>query len=152
MSVLNKTIYACDLCEKGSVNYIAYFWYKLENLLEAIGVDNDVSGRQAGFQMLSSTSCDLDLWRHDPQSRQFHALALWIMCVWESVRSFSKYRVTTCLENLEISVNLTAVGEMLGIVLNVRKTILSGKSCLNCLLQVAKLRPYTYLVLSAANR
>jgi len=29
---------------------------------------------------------------------------------------------------------------------NVREKILSGKSCLNCLLQVAYLHPYRYLV------
>jgi len=38
--------------------------------------------------------------------------------------------VTTCLENLEMSGNLTAVKEMSGILLNVRGKILSGKSCL----------------------
>ena len=37
-------------------------------------------------------------------------------------------RVTTCLENLEMSGNLTAVREMSGILLNGRE--LSGKSCL----------------------
>jgi len=46
-------------------------------------------------------------------------------------------RVTTCLENLEISGNLTAVREMSGI-LQVRemsgKKILSGKSCLKLFL------------------
>ena len=39
-------------------------------------------------------------------------------------------RVTTCLENLEMSGNLTAVREMSGILLKVREKILSGKSCL----------------------
>ena len=43
-------------------------------------------------------------------------------------------RVTTCLENLEMSGNLTAVREMSGILLKIRevseKKILSGKSCL----------------------
>jgi len=37
-------------------------------------------------------------------------------------------RVTTCLENLEMSGNLTAVGEMSGILLKIRE--MSGKSCL----------------------
>ena len=42
--------------------------------------------------------------------------------------SFYKYRVTTCLENLEMSVNLTAVREMSVILLKIRE--LSGKkSC-----------------------
>ena len=36
--------------------------------------------------------------------------------------------VTTCLENLEMSGNLTAVKEMSGILLNIRE--MSGKSCL----------------------
>jgi len=36
------------------------------------------------------------------------------------------FRVTTCLENLEMSGNLTAVREMSGILLNVRE--LSGKN------------------------
>jgi len=36
------------------------------------------------------------------------------------------YRVTTCLENLEMSVNLTAVSEMSGILLKVREV--SGKN------------------------
>jgi len=40
-----------------------------------------------------------------------------------------KNRVTTCLENLEMSGNLT-VREVSGILLNVREKILSGKSCL----------------------
>jgi len=35
--------------------------------------------------------------------------------------------VTTCLENLEMSGNLTAVGEMSGILLKVGGKILSGK-------------------------
>jgi len=42
-------------------------------------------------------------------------------------------RVTTCLENLEMSGNLTAVREMSGILLKIRELsekILSGKSCL----------------------
>ena len=42
-------------------------------------------------------------------------------------------RVTTCLESLEVSGNLTAVREMSGILLKTRemsgKKILSGKSC-----------------------
>jgi len=38
-----------------------------------------------------------------------------------------KHKVTTCLENLEISGNLTAVGEMSGILLKIMK--MSGKSC-----------------------
>jgi len=40
------------------------------------------------------------------------------------------FRVTTCLENLEMSGNLTAVREMSGIFLKVREKILSGKRCL----------------------
>jgi len=39
-------------------------------------------------------------------------------------------RVTTCLENLEMSGNLTAVRDMSAILLKVREKILSGKSCL----------------------
>ena len=42
-------------------------------------------------------------------------------------------RVTTCLEKLELSLNLTAVREMSGILLKIREMsekILSGKSCL----------------------
>jgi len=39
-----------------------------------------------------------------------------------------EYRVTTCLENLEMSGHLTAVREMSGILLKVREV--SGKSCL----------------------
>ena len=38
------------------------------------------------------------------------------------------YRVTTCLENLEMSGNLTAVTEMSGILLKVRE--MSGKNIL----------------------
>jgi len=39
-----------------------------------------------------------------------------------------KFRVTTCLENLEMSENLTAVREMSGILLKIRE--MSGKkSC-----------------------
>ena len=38
------------------------------------------------------------------------------------------FRVTTCLENLEMSGNLTAVREMSGILLKIEE--LSGKSCL----------------------
>jgi len=41
---------------------------------------------------------------------------------------FSYYRVTTCLENLEISGNLTAVREMSGILLKVRE-VSGKKSC-----------------------
>jgi len=41
---------------------------------------------------------------------------------------FVLLRVTTCLGNLEMSRNLTAVREMSGILLNVRGKILSGKS------------------------
>jgi len=42
-----------------------------------------------------------------------------------------EYRVTTCLENLEMSGNLTAVTEMSGILLKIREMLeLSGKkSC-----------------------
>ena len=53
-------------------------------------------------------------------------ISFWINC-----------RVTTCLQSLEMSGNLTAVREMSGILLkimeiqgNVREKILSGKSCL----------------------
>jgi len=46
--------------------------------------------------------------------------------------SFSIHRMTTCLENLEMSGNLTAVRDMSGILLKVREVsgenILSGKS------------------------
>jgi len=43
---------------------------------------------------------------------------------------FVLLRVTTCLGNLEMSRNLTAVREMSGILLKVREKILTGKSCL----------------------
>jgi len=54
-------------------------------------------------------------------------------------------RVTTCLENLEMSGNLTAVREMSGILLKIRE--LSGKSCqkLYCKLHIC-VHPYRYLV------
>ena len=39
-------------------------------------------------------------------------------------------RVTTCLENLEMLGNLTAVMEMSGILLKIRENILLGKSSL----------------------
>ena len=42
---------------------------------------------------------------------------------------FATHRVTTCLENLEMSGNMTVVREMSGILLKIRE--LSGKSCLN---------------------
>jgi len=42
-----------------------------------------------------------------------------------STLSAINYRVTTCLENLEMSGNLTAVREMSGILLKVRE--MSGK-------------------------
>ena len=44
-----------------------------------------------------------------------------------------EYRVTTCLENLEMSGNVTAVRDMSGILLKIREMSeknLSGKSCL----------------------
>jgi len=48
----------------------------------------------------------------------------WVLAVRDTV----VIRVTTCLENLEMSGNLTAVREMSGILLKV--TEMSGKSCL----------------------
>ena len=58
-------------------------------------------------------------------------------------------RVTTCLENLEMSGNLTAVREMSGILLKVRE--MSGKksckgNCLKLFIVAAYLCPYRYLV------
>jgi len=43
-------------------------------------------------------------------------------------------RVTACLENLEMSGNLTAVREMSGNLLKIREKILSGKRCLKLLI------------------
>jgi len=63
----------------------------------------------------------------------------------------SIYRVTTCLENLEISGNLTAVREMIGILLKCNE--MSGKtfvrkSGLNCSLLAAYLCPFLTLLKS----
>jgi len=55
-------------------------------------------------------------------------------------------RVTPCLENPEMSGILTAVREMSGISLKVREKILSDKVAKNCLLLVAYLRLYGYLI------
>ena len=68
----------------------------------------------------------------------------WVLAVRDTV----VIRVTTCLENLEMSGNLTAVREMSGILLKV--TEMSGKSCLklfivNCIFD-NYLCPYRYLV------
>ena len=52
--------------------------------------------------------------------------------------------MTICLENLEMSGNLTAVREMSEILLKVKE--MSRKSGLNCLLLSAYLCPYRYLV------
>jgi len=65
--------------------------------------------------------------------------------------------VTTCLENLEMSGNLTAVREMSGILLKIRevseKKILSGKSCLklfivNCIFVSIQVLVGVYSVLN----
>jgi len=48
--------------------------------------------------------------------------------------SVTLLRLTTCLENLEMSGNLTAVREMSGILLNVREKSCYGKVALNSLL------------------
>ena len=57
---------------------------------------------------------------------------------------FMIIRVTTCLENLEMSGNLTAVREMSGILLKIRE--LSGKSCLKLFIVNCNLCPYRSLV------
>ena len=60
----------------------------------------------------------------------FHHSCCHYYC-YESVPSQSQpafHRVTTCLENLQMSRNLTAVREMSGILLKVREV--SGRSCL----------------------
>jgi len=60
------------------------------------------------------------------------------------------YRVTTCLENLEMSGNLTAVSEMSGILLKIRemsgKKSCQGKVASNYLLYTAYVHPFGYLV------
>jgi len=62
----------------------------------------------------------------------------------------SMNRATTCLENREMSGNLTAVREMSGILLKIRelsgKKSCQGKVAQNCLLSTAYLCPYRYLV------
>jgi len=63
------------------------------------------------------------------------------------------YRLTTCLKNLELSSILTAIREMSGILLKIRK-VSGKKSChrnvaKNDLLLVAYLRPYQYLIASS---
>jgi len=61
-----------------------------------------------------------------------------------------KIRVTTCLENLEMSGSLTAVRKMSGISLNIREMsekILSEKSGLKLFIVSCILHPYGYLVL-----
>ena len=62
------------------------------------------------------------------------------------------YCVTTCLENLEMSGILTAVGNIRDFTRSeesVRDKILSGKVAKYCLLLVAYLRPFGYLVASS---
>jgi len=54
--------------------------------------------------------------------------------------------VTTCLEMLIMSGNLTVVREMSGILLKVREKSCQGKVAYNCLLLAAYLHPYWYLV------
>jgi len=67
--------------------------------------------------------------------------------------SLGKYRVTTCLENLEMSGNLKHVREMSGILLIVRgmsgKKSCQGKVSQKCSLLVEYLRSYGYLVASS---
>jgi len=62
-------------------------------------------------------------------------------------------RVTTCLENLEMSGNLKHVREMSGIMLTVRempgKKSCQGKVSQNCSLVDEYLRSYGYLVASS---
>jgi len=53
-----------------------------------------------------------------------------------------KGRVTTGLENLEMSENLTAVREMSWILLKLREKSCQGKVSKNCLLLAAYLRPF----------
>jgi len=53
-----------------------------------------------------------------------------------------KGRVTTGLENLEMSENLTAVREMSWILLKLREKSCQGKVGKNCLLLAAYLRPF----------
>ena len=52
---------------------------------------------------------------------------LWGECVMLAQLSLLICRVTTCLENVEMSGNLTAVREMPGILLKIRE--MSGESC-----------------------
>jgi len=82
---------------------------------------------------------------------QFHTALLNFMCDMTLVsQTVTAHRVTTCLENLEISGNLTAVREMSGIFAKsqgiVREKILSGKSCLKLFIVNCNLCPYRYLV------
>jgi len=54
-------------------------------------------------------------------------LMIQIMATEDRFQSRITDRVINCLENLEMSGNLTAVREMLGILLKIRE--MSGKSC-----------------------
>jgi len=61
-------------------------------------------------------------------------------------------RMTTCLENLEMSGNLSAVSEMSGILLKIREKILSGKSCLklfiaNCIFVFVSIQVFSRTLL-----
>jgi len=73
--------------------------------------------------------------------------------VWACLRGDSLFRVTTCLENLEMSGNLKHVREMSAIMLTVRemsrKKSCQGKVSQNCSLVDEYLRSYGYLVTSS---
>ena len=62
------------------------------------------------------------------------------------MNSCSFSRVTTCVENLEMSGNLTAVSEMSGILLIVTEKILSKNLAWNCLLLAVYLHPFLTLL------
>jgi len=64
-------------------------------------------------------------------------------CLFHAQQLVVDNKVTTCLENLEMSGILTTVGEMSG------KKSCQRKLAKNCLLLVAYLRPYGYLEASS---
>ena len=83
----------------------------------------------------SCVTCSLDClqrWTHSKcfgeilQHAFFTESMTSVLCT-VGVQSTSRSRVTTCLENLEMSGNLTAVREMSGILLKFRETFSQGK-------------------------
>ena len=58
----------------------------------------------------------------------------------------TKVQVTTCVENLEMSSNLTAIREISGILLKIRGGNLVRESCLKLCIVLAYLCSYRYLV------